>query len=41
MNSTKLGEEAANLIRHQQAWAAGKVLHTAARLFDTILETSG
>jgi flagellar hook-associated protein FlgK len=41
MNSTNLGEEAANLIRHQQAWAAGKVLHTTARLFDTIPGSSG
>jgi flagellar hook-associated protein 1 FlgK len=42
LSGVNLDEEAANLIRYQQAYqASGKVLQTAARLFDTILEISG
>ncbi|HZP86095.1 MAG TPA: flagellar hook-associated protein FlgK [Burkholderiales bacterium] len=39
LSGVNLDEEAANLIRYQQAYqAAGKVLQLAAKLFDTILE---
>lgn len=39
LSGVNLDEEAANLIRYQQAYqASGKVLQTASRLFDTVLE---
>jgi flagellar hook-associated protein 1 FlgK len=39
LSGVNLDEEAANLIRYQQAYqASGKVLQVAATLFDTILE---
>jgi flagellar hook-associated protein 1 FlgK len=41
LSGVNLDEEAANLIRHQQVYqASGKVLQVAARLFDSLLETS-
>jgi flagellar hook-associated protein 1 FlgK len=41
VSGVNLDEEAANLQRYQQAYqAAGKVLATAATLFDTILGIS-
>jgi flagellar hook-associated protein 1 FlgK len=42
LSGVNLDEEAANLIRYQQAYqASGKVLQVASRLFDTVLEISG
>ena len=39
LSGVNLDEEAANLIRFQQAYqASGKVLQIASKLFDTILE---
>jgi flagellar hook-associated protein 1 FlgK len=39
LSGVNLDEEAANLIRYQQAYqASGKVLQVAALLFDTILQ---
>jgi flagellar hook-associated protein 1 FlgK len=41
ISGVNLDEEAANLIRYQQAYqASGKVLQVATLLFDTILEIS-
>jgi flagellar hook-associated protein FlgK len=39
LSGVNLAEEAANLIRHQQAYqASGKALQAAAQLFDSVLE---
>jgi flagellar hook-associated protein 1 FlgK len=39
LSGVNLDEEAANLVRYQQAYqASGRVLQVAAQLFDTILE---
>ncbi len=42
LSGVNLDEEAANLIRYQQAYqASGKVIEIASRLFDTLLSISG
>lgn len=42
LSGVNLDEEAANLLRYQQAYqASGKVLQIATRLFDTVLEIGG
>ena len=42
LSGVNLDEEAANLIRYQQAYqASGKVIEIASRLFDTLLGISG
>ena len=40
-SGVNLDEEAANLLRYQQAYqAAGKIIQTASLMFDTLLEMS-
>jgi len=42
LSGVNLDEEAANLLRYQQAYqAAGKMIELASRLFDTVLQLGG
>ena len=42
LSGVNLDEEAANLLRYQQAYqASGKMIEIASRLFDTVLQLGG